>query len=258
MNPFTKFMSPQIHAFSRSFSTAKTVLREWKTIEARRVAKVQLPEVGEKIPASLHIPKGKPEFPEYKYGESNIYKQSNKGLYGGKFIQFGNQRGEKSKVKTKRTWKLNVIKKNLWSEALNKDINIKLTTRVLRTITKEGGIDNYLTKEKSARIKELGPTGWKLRYRVLMKKLEATQDKKLYLELVKDEAGNEVPVYFKVDEKNIKFGKRKLLKTLYGLELENNTDASFKEFMAEYKDQSVEDIVHRLQKLKYDVGQLTV
>lgn len=47
-----------------------------------------------------------------------------------------------------------------------------MTAKVLKTISKEGGIDNYLTKEKSARIKELGPTGWKLRYRVLKEKMK--------------------------------------------------------------------------------------
>ena len=46
-----------------------------------------------------------------------------------------------------------------------------MTAKVLKTISKEGGIDNYLTKE-GLRIKELGPTGWKLRYRVLKRKDE--------------------------------------------------------------------------------------
>lgn len=62
--------------------------------------------------------------------------------------------------------------KGLWSETLNRKISIKMTAKVLKTISKEGGIDNYLTKEKSARIKELGPTGWKLRYRVLKEKMK--------------------------------------------------------------------------------------
>lgn len=36
--------------------------------------------------------------------------------------------------------------------------------RVLKTIKKEGGLENYLLKSKPARIKELGPGGWNLRW----------------------------------------------------------------------------------------------
>jgi large subunit ribosomal protein L28 len=39
--------------------------------------------------------------------------------------------------------------------------------RVLRTIDKVGGIDNYLLGQSPGRIKELGPTGWALRWRLL-------------------------------------------------------------------------------------------
>lgn len=35
------------------------------------------------------------------------------------------------------------------------------------TIDKVGGLDNYLLGSKTARLKELGPKGWKLRHRVL-------------------------------------------------------------------------------------------
>jgi large subunit ribosomal protein L28 len=38
----------------------------------------------------------------------------------------------------------NVQNKNLFSETLNKFIEVKVTTSVLRTIDKKGGLDKYL------------------------------------------------------------------------------------------------------------------
>jgi large subunit ribosomal protein L28 len=46
-------------------------------------------------------------------------------------------------------------------------IQVKVSTRVLRTIDKCGGLDEYLVGEKSARVKELGMKGWELRWRVM-------------------------------------------------------------------------------------------
>lgn len=39
--------------------------------------------------------------------------------------------------------------------------------RVLRTIDKVGGLDEYLLGEKAARIKDLGMGGWALRWRIM-------------------------------------------------------------------------------------------
>lgn len=38
------------------------------------------------------------------------------------------------------------------------------------TVDKVGGLDNYILGSKPARLEELGPTGWKLRYRLLNSK----------------------------------------------------------------------------------------
>ena len=46
-------------------------------------------------------------------------------------------------------------------------MQIKLQTRVLRTIDKVGGLDEYLLGEKEGRIKELGLTGWWLRWAIM-------------------------------------------------------------------------------------------
>jgi len=46
-------------------------------------------------------------------------------------------------------------------------IRVRITTRVLRTVDKCGGLDEYLLGSKARRIKELGMGGWKLRWRIM-------------------------------------------------------------------------------------------
>jgi large subunit ribosomal protein L28 len=105
--------------------------------------------------------------PPYPYGPSMFYKQSNFGLYGTAKIRYGNKVSEKNEIKTRRFWRPNVHQKRLWSKALGKYLRLRVTTRVLRTIDKCGGLDEYLLGEKPARIKELGMGGWKLRWRLM-------------------------------------------------------------------------------------------
>ncbi|KAI8992211.1 hypothetical protein BDB01DRAFT_777505 [Pilobolus umbonatus] len=78
------------------------------------------------------------------------FKRAQRGLFGGKHIQFGNN-NPFSKKKTRRNWLPNVQNKNLFSQALNGFIEVKVTTSVLRTIDKKGGLDKYLleTKDKN-------------------------------------------------------------------------------------------------------------
>ncbi|KAH8647118.1 ribosomal L28 family-domain-containing protein, partial [Xylariales sp. PMI_506] len=95
------------------------------------------------------------------------YKQRNSGLYGGARIRFGNTISEKWNIKAPAQWKPNRHTKRLWSPALGMFIRTRLTTRVLKTIDKLGGIDEYLLGTKSARIKDLGPAGWRLRWKVM-------------------------------------------------------------------------------------------
>ncbi|TQN66634.1 54S ribosomal protein L24 [Colletotrichum shisoi] len=105
--------------------------------------------------------------PPYPYGPRLLYKQSNNGLYGSARIRHGHNVSEKHHQVTNRTWRPNVHYKRLWSDALGVRVRIRLTTRVLRTIEREGGIDAYVTKTKATRVKELGPGGWKLRWLVM-------------------------------------------------------------------------------------------
>ncbi|OAX78516.1 hypothetical protein ACJ72_07175 [Emergomyces africanus] len=109
--------------------------------------------------------------PEYPYGPARFFKQSNTGLYGGSTIQFGNKISKgRNKGKTRRTWKPNIRHEELYSEALGKTLKLKVQHRVLRTIKKVGGLDQYLLGDKPARIKELGVFGWNLRWKVMQSK----------------------------------------------------------------------------------------
>ena len=66
-----------------------------------------------------------------------------RGLYGGKEVRFGNNVSFSNK-KSRRRWNPNVQKKKLYSEILDKDFKIPVTTSVLRTIEKYNGFDNYI------------------------------------------------------------------------------------------------------------------
>ncbi|CAZ82780.1 unnamed protein product [Tuber melanosporum] len=106
--------------------------------------------------------------PKYPYPIKHTFKQSWFGLYGGKHIQFGNNVPENFlRYKTRRQWMPNVRHRSVYSRALGMHFSLDITTSVLRTIDKVGGLDAYLTGTKPARLKELGPTGWRLRWRVL-------------------------------------------------------------------------------------------
>lgn len=105
--------------------------------------------------------------PAYPYGPTLLYKQSRTGLYGGQRIRFGNNVGHKIEVKTRRNFKPNIQTRRLFSKALDRTVQVRVSTRVLRTIDKLGGIDEYLLGEKEARIKELGESGWWLRWAIM-------------------------------------------------------------------------------------------
>ncbi|TPX07825.1 uncharacterized protein E0L32_010512 [Thyridium curvatum] len=108
-----------------------------------------------------------PHIPPYPLGDRPVYKQSNGGLYGSARIRFGNTVSERNEIKNRRAWRPNVQRKRLWSAALAAWVRTRATTRVLRTVDKEGGLDEYLLGGKAARLRELGPWGWKLRWRIM-------------------------------------------------------------------------------------------
>ncbi|KEY69516.1 hypothetical protein S7711_02053 [Stachybotrys chartarum IBT 7711] len=102
--------------------------------------------------------------PPYPYGERRVYKQSNTGLYGLARIRFGNTVAPKHNRKARRFWRPNVHVKVLHCPSFGANVRTRLTLRVLKTIRREGGLENYLLGRKPARVKELGPGGWNLRW----------------------------------------------------------------------------------------------
>ncbi|ANB14313.1 mitochondrial 54S ribosomal protein YmL24/YmL14 [Sugiyamaella lignohabitans] len=265
---------------SRQFSSSSVAGRIYAHVVRRRVKQVKPVEIGDPNINALH--KRAKEIPQYPYGEATLYKQSNRGLYGGRMIQFGNKVSDFGN-RNMRTFKPNVHWNKLWSEALNKQINIRVVASVLRTITKEGGIDNYLIKDKPARIKELGPLGWKLRYQVL-KKLEKkeAQDKTRpkpvrvienstsEVSAVDSESASEaaaasaksVPIYAEYTSQTnegstylITVGRINLLKRLFGqLRAQGSQDAqSYKHFISLYKDLPMHDTLQKLEATGYDL-----
>lgn len=250
-------------SFERVFSTAAVSLRQWRLVETRKIARQPEYKVGDLRP--IYLPKQRKAFPDYKYGESHIFKQSNKGLYGASFVQYGNNIPE-SKTKTRRRWLPNIVRKGLWSETLNKKISIRMTTKVLRTISKEGGIDNYLTKDKSARIKELGPTGWNLRYKVMQKNEARYNPPHKDAPIVENANGEKVKVFYEAivndSSLNVIVGRRKLLKFLYPLEkLEQSADnkrLNYKEFVESNADASINDILTKLDRYGFDLSTISV
>ncbi|KAI0466054.1 hypothetical protein F4859DRAFT_335876 [Xylaria cf. heliscus] len=107
------------------------------------------------------------QVPDYPYGRFQTYKQRNEGLYGRSKIRFGNVVAHKYGNKSRTSWLPNRHTKRLWSPSLNAFVRTRLTASVLHTIDRLGGIDEYLLGSKAKRIKELGPAGWALRWKII-------------------------------------------------------------------------------------------
>ena len=117
---------------------------------------------------SKEIKNTDPLMPPYPYGQSMHFPEQNFGLYGGSVIQSGSKISKgRNKGKTLRHFFPNVRVETVRSEALDRDLKLPITARVMRTIRKCGGLDEYVTGPKPARIKELGLLGWKLRWLVM-------------------------------------------------------------------------------------------
>ncbi|ESX03537.1 hypothetical protein KL918_004581 [Ogataea parapolymorpha] len=248
-----------VRAFS---STASTLGRNYRHVVDRQLKKKVEYKVGDLKPRNLRIPSEAPKYPPYPYGESPIFKRSNRGLFGGQFIVFGNKVSE-HKNRARRTWLPNVVNKKLWSESLNKMVPLKLTARVLRTITKEGGLDNYLTKDKRARIKELGPFGWRLRYDVLKAQERAKKASVKNYEVLSDVDGNEIKVFFKGtyngESVSLVVGRRKLLQKLYPVvKLHTPGNLRYAAFNNRRKSAPFDELLKEFEHYKVDLSDVIV
>ncbi|KAI1345805.1 hypothetical protein F5Y01DRAFT_45158 [Xylaria sp. FL0043] len=123
------------------------------------------PPQSRQTPSHLTVPTDR--VPDYPYGRFQTYKQRNAGLYGRSKIRFGNVVAAKYGNKSRTTWLPNRHTKRLWSPSLNAFIRTRMTASVLHTIDRLGGIDAYLLGSKAKRIKELGPAGWALRWKIM-------------------------------------------------------------------------------------------
>lgn len=160
------------HPHNRGFCTSSPHLT--KTIELRG------------IPDAL--------VPPYPYGHRTVYKQSNNGLYGNSRVRTGNVSTGKDVIKCKRTWRPNVQEKRFWSPALRAWVRTRMTLRVFRTIRNVGGIENYVLGEKPARIRELGPGGWRLRWLILQTELIRNRMDQQRRDLGLEEPVREAPI----------------------------------------------------------------
>ncbi|EGG16381.1 hypothetical protein DFA_09412 [Cavenderia fasciculata] len=106
---------------------------------------------------------------------ANLMKRSQRGLYGGKLIQYGNIISFSHK-KTRRNWKPNVQAKTYFSHLLDAEVKVNVTTYTIRCIDKAGTFDNYILKTKNKDMaSELGTDLKSVLKNVLKQQQEITQ-----------------------------------------------------------------------------------
>ena len=71
----------------------------------------------------------------------------------GKKVQFGNNVSNANN-KTRRKFNVNLQSVTFKSEILNKNIRLSVATSSIRTVSKFGGIDEFLTKTKSKKLSQ--------------------------------------------------------------------------------------------------------
>lgn len=168
MHPRCHLLSGQLATVARAPQPAQRTFTTCATLYNKNpLQRRKGGDLGSHLPR--HVVALDVHLPDYPYGYYELFKQANKGLYGEQMVQFGNNVSRKTETKTRRKWTPNVLSKSLYSVALKKRIKLKVTANVMKTIDREGGLDKYLLKDSTQRIKELGPTGWALRWTLMQK-----------------------------------------------------------------------------------------
>jgi len=80
----------------------------------------------------------------------------------GKGVQYGHNVSHSNR-KTNRRFEPNLQKATLYSEALRRQVALRISTRALRSVQKQGGLDSFLLKMDDA---NLAPEGLRLKRRV--------------------------------------------------------------------------------------------
>ncbi|KAK6461779.1 ribosomal L28 family-domain-containing protein [Scheffersomyces coipomensis] len=252
-SPFKASPSSHIIQQTKSFSSSlinqvrKGNDKYYKILKYVKPIDSTVYQAGQEIPRGFKVPGQKKLVPDYEY-ETMYFKRQNRGLFGG-LQRKRSKNCSEAKNKTLRFHLPNVQKSKLWSETLNKAIQVKVTTKVLKTITKEGGLDKYLLKDKPARTKTLGLLGWKLRYEVL-KKQEFNQ-----LPVI----NNQQVFYIHKDGKQFTVGKYKLLNELYPLvQRDSYYPIGPVEFKRNHNYLTIEEVVNKLEEYSFDFSKVTV
>ena len=81
----------------------------------------------------------------------------------GKNVMSGNNVSH-AKNKTKRKFLPNLQNVKLYSQSLEKYLNLKITVRTMKSVEKNGGIDSYLLKKSN---RDLAPEAQKIKRSIL-------------------------------------------------------------------------------------------
>lgn len=233
----------------RPFSCSSFALAEkyYKITKYAKPVDTNVYKAGQEAPYNKVIPRVKKLYPEYEY-ETMFFKRQNRGLYGG-LQRKRSKNCSESGNKSNRAHLPNIVKAKLWSETLNKQILTRVSTAVLRTVTKEGGLDQYLLKDKPARVKTMGLKGWRLKYDIMKQK-----------EIVANSEGQCQTVYHILESgKKITVGRNKLLKALYPLVYRDNYEPiEWNQFLKTHTVLTTEELVKKLEQYGHDFAPITI
>lgn len=201
---------------------------------------------GQERPKYMSVPKEMPKFPRYDY-ETRFFKSQNRGLYGG-LQRKSSKKCSEFLNKTLRSHKPNAVWTKLWSETLNKKLRLKVAVKVLKTISKEGGLDAYLLKSTPGRIKTMGLKAWQLRYELLQAQ---EQKERGTVTLLDDQVK---PVTY-IHSNGLKFHatKEELLDELHeAVQRDSYYPIKLIHFERRYSWWSTKQIVDKLEQYKWD------